>query len=552
MRALRMGGVVTLVLFLSTAVVAAEEKLDQTRFLEEGYVPLFNGKDLSGWKVPEGDNGHWKAVDGVIDYDARSQAKGDKDLWTVNSFGDFILHIEWRFKQTSGLYPMEMILPDGSVKKDAEGKVITELRPNADSGIFLRGTGKAQINIWCWPVGSGELWGYRTDSSMLPEVRAAAVPKVPADKPVGEWNTFDITMKGDRLTVVLNGKTVIDDARLPGVPERGPIALQHHGGLNERTGEMNPASSLIQFRNVYIKRLDDESAGQAGGNPFTLTPHELGMVLKTPDGRVVLRYMTKKPANTELTANSVCCFYPVNTPSGQRVVDFAPSDHRHHRGIFLAWHSMKGQKKADFWGWGEWAPTQGRVITNRAIRLVEADSSRARLRIRNDWLVEGEAMIHELLRVSAREEKEAFVIDLDYRLTPTEEVTLDQTAFGGLCVKGRKDGKGVYTSPEGEVKLPNPHYLKPESDWPAADWYDYTIELNGGKTVGAAVLDHPDNPPTTWHNLAPIAMVNPCIVAPGPVSLKKGEPLRLRYCLVVHDGPTPLELLKQLSSEWRR
>ena len=43
-----------------------------------GFTPLFNGKDLAGWKVPEGDNGHWKVVDGVIDYDARSEATGDK------------------------------------------------------------------------------------------------------------------------------------------------------------------------------------------------------------------------------------------------------------------------------------------------------------------------------------------------------------------------------------------------------------------------------------------------------------------------------------------
>ena len=50
-------------------------------------------------------------------------------------------------------------------------------------------------------------------------------------------------MKGELLTVVLNGKTVIDRARLPGVPKRGPIALQHHG-------------DPIQFANLYINPLD--------------------------------------------------------------------------------------------------------------------------------------------------------------------------------------------------------------------------------------------------------------------------------------------------------
>jgi len=234
-------------LLLVTAAAPAAEK--------DGFAPLFNGKDLSGWKLPEGDNGHWKVLDGVIDYDAQSEARGNKSLWTEESFGDFVLRIEWRLKRTTGLYPMPTILPDGSCKKDAAGKVIKVSRPNADSGIFLRGAPKTQVNIWCWPAGSGELWGYRNDRSMPPEVRAGAVPKVHADKPVGQWNAFEITMKGDRLTVVLNGQTVIDNAQLPGVPKQGPIGLQHHGGFNKQSGKFSPASSLIQFRNIAVKRL---------------------------------------------------------------------------------------------------------------------------------------------------------------------------------------------------------------------------------------------------------------------------------------------------------
>ena len=58
----------------------------------------------------------------------------------------------------------------------------------------------------------------------------------------------------DRLIVVLNGKTVIENAQLPGVPARGPLALQHHGG-KKKDGSWTPASSLVQFRNIYIKEL---------------------------------------------------------------------------------------------------------------------------------------------------------------------------------------------------------------------------------------------------------------------------------------------------------
>ena len=69
--------------------------------LGEGWQSLFNGKDLSGWKIPEGDNGHWKVVDGVIDYDAQSEAANEKNLWTEKSFGDFTLNIDWRIKETT-------------------------------------------------------------------------------------------------------------------------------------------------------------------------------------------------------------------------------------------------------------------------------------------------------------------------------------------------------------------------------------------------------------------------------------------------------------------
>jgi len=233
----------------------AQKKAALAKLLADGYVSMFNGKDMTGWIVPKGDNGHWKVVDGVIDYDASSEAKGSKNLVSKEKYADYKLHIEWRFKRTSGLYPMPTILPDGSYKKDAKGKVIKTLKPNADSGIFPRGYGKAQMNLWCWDCGSGEMYGIRLDRKLPAAVRAGAVPKVKADKPVGQWNTFDITVVKDRVTAVLNGKTVLENALMPGIPPEGPIVLQHHGGPIGKTGKFQPASSLVQFRNIYIKRL---------------------------------------------------------------------------------------------------------------------------------------------------------------------------------------------------------------------------------------------------------------------------------------------------------
>jgi hypothetical protein len=220
----------------------------------EGFVSLFNGKDLTGWKIPAGDGGHWKVVDGVIDYDAASEAKGDKSLWSEKSYGDFLLRVEWRIKETPYVNPnVPIIRHDGTHKKDASGREIRTSVPDSDSGILLRGQGKSQVNIWNWPVGSGEVYGYRMDQKMPAAVRAGVTPSMNADNHLGEWNAFEITMRGSRLTVVLNGHTVIDNAELPGIPATGPIALQHHGSKKGDAWTSPP--SLVQFRNISIAEL---------------------------------------------------------------------------------------------------------------------------------------------------------------------------------------------------------------------------------------------------------------------------------------------------------
>ena len=208
---------------------------------EKGFKSLFNGKDLTGWKTPSGDHA-WKVIDGVIDY----EAKGG-NLTTGKSFGDYVLHLDWRFKRTVG--------PTYNAKLfDADGNVIgNKAVKNADSGIFVRGSGKSQLNLWCWPCGSGQLWAFH--GSKDPAIRKGAIPKVNADKPVGEWNEMEITMKGETVSVVLNGKTVIDQSKMPGVGTKGPIVLQHHGGYNAKNKTWSSASALIQFRNLSIMEL---------------------------------------------------------------------------------------------------------------------------------------------------------------------------------------------------------------------------------------------------------------------------------------------------------
>lgn len=218
-------------LCLATAVAAPPEG--------EGWTPLFNGRDFTGWKFPAKAKGSWTVTDdGVMDYDA----KAGVTLWTEKGYKDFVLHIEWRLKTAKELYGSDV---------DADGK---KHRFSPDSGIFHRGMVKAQTNIWPASMGSGEVWGFRVDKNLPEAIRKACVPKLRADNPLGEWNVQENTLKGEHLTVVLNGKTVIDTP-LPGIKPEGPLGLQHHGAFDKKTGRWNPASSCIQFRNIYIKEL---------------------------------------------------------------------------------------------------------------------------------------------------------------------------------------------------------------------------------------------------------------------------------------------------------
>jgi hypothetical protein len=161
-----------------------------------GFTALFNGKDLSGWKTSKAD--HWKVEDGVIVYDGKGG-----DLVTEKPYRNFLLHVDWKI-----------------------GK-------GADSGVFPRGV--AQIQIWDNKEGSGGLWNHGIKALKN------------ADKPIGEWNRFEITVEKDVVTVKLNGEVVVDkypEMFTKNKRERGPIVLQNHG---------NP----LWFKNIYVKELPD-------------------------------------------------------------------------------------------------------------------------------------------------------------------------------------------------------------------------------------------------------------------------------------------------------
>jgi hypothetical protein len=223
---------VLFILGVSTAQAEDAKKPDNTP--PEGYTALFNGKNLDGWKglvanpvkraamkpeelaaaqktADKDMHAHWAAKDGVIVFDGKGQ-----NLCTVQDFGDFDLWVDFK------------------------------IEPKGDSGIYLRGTPQVQIWDTALPnasVGSGGLYNNQKNPSKPTKV---------ADKPVGQWNTFHITMVGEKVTITLNGELVVDKVTLENYWERdkpiystGSIELQNHG-------------NTLYFKNVYVKELKKE------------------------------------------------------------------------------------------------------------------------------------------------------------------------------------------------------------------------------------------------------------------------------------------------------
>lgn len=204
------------------------------RLRQGGFVPLFDGRSLAGWKglvadpparakmtaqelaaaqaaADERMRAHWRVVDGALVFDG-----GGESLCTAADYGDFELLVDW--------------------KTDKGG----------DSGLYLRGS--PQVQIWdpaANPVGSGGLYNNQKGPSK---------PSEKADRPVGEWNSFRIVMIGERVSVYLNDRFVVDNVVLENYWERdkpiyptGQIELQAHG---------NP----LWFKNVYVREIPRDGA----------------------------------------------------------------------------------------------------------------------------------------------------------------------------------------------------------------------------------------------------------------------------------------------------
>jgi hypothetical protein len=210
------------------------------------FTPLFDGLTWANWQHDPHLDGVWEIADGVIrlrtDEPPRIRGK-NYDLSTARKFKNFTLLIDWRLNDKPEVKPHQWLTDDGQFHTDPTGKVI--MKDNltwGDSGVFLRGVRAAQINIWCQPCGSGEVGTKFKDMQATQEERMKTMPSVRADKGPGEWNRFIIMLRGDRVDVSLNGKDVIQGARVKGIPAEGPITLQNH-------------KDAVEFRRIFIKEL---------------------------------------------------------------------------------------------------------------------------------------------------------------------------------------------------------------------------------------------------------------------------------------------------------
>jgi len=211
---------------------------------DEGFKPMFNGKDLTGWqglvenpvlrakmkpadlakKQAEADKkvaGNWSVKDGCIWFNG----SGD-NLCSIKEYGDFEMITDWKITKAG------------------------------DSGIYLRGT--PQVQIWDTSrvdvgaqVGSGGLYNNQINPSK---------PSKVADNPVGDWNTFRIIMIGEKVSVWLNGELVVDNVTMENFWNRktpifpkGSIELQAHG-------------TDLAFRDIYVREISEKD--------YNLTPEE--------------------------------------------------------------------------------------------------------------------------------------------------------------------------------------------------------------------------------------------------------------------------------------
>jgi hypothetical protein len=194
----------------------------------EGFVSLFNGKDLSGWKVNEGGKlDRWGAGDGLL----FTKGAGGGWLMTDGEFDDFELRLEFRLPKAgnSGV----------ALRSALKGA------PHLDAGMEI------QILDDPWYLDEKNHKGLKP-TQRTGSVYGVVPPAKDALKPAGQWNAFHIIARGRHLTIELNGTRIVDtnldDHKEAAKEHAGILRTKGHIGLQSHDGR-------VEFRHLYVKRL---------------------------------------------------------------------------------------------------------------------------------------------------------------------------------------------------------------------------------------------------------------------------------------------------------
>ncbi len=230
--------VLSIALAAAAAVSLAEDKAsEKTADDEAGFVKLFNGKDLTGW-VYGGKNGELKSGKGYLIDEATgvlySTAEDGGNLYTEKQYKDFIFRFDFK------------------------------LTANANNGVGIRapieGDSAYQgMEIQVLDDSGPEYQGLRPEQyhGSIYDLVAA---KKGSQKPVGEWNTEEITAKGRHITIKVNGQTIVDadlDEVKKQLLEKDPEKFKRHPGMERDGGHIGflGHGRHVEFRNIRIKEL---------------------------------------------------------------------------------------------------------------------------------------------------------------------------------------------------------------------------------------------------------------------------------------------------------
>ncbi len=248
----RLGAAVLILLAAQLALTSIGHVSAEQNTPPAGFTALFNGKNLDGWwgAKTEDPCGYIALPPEKLAEKKTASLEDIQQHWRAED-GELINDGKGLYLTTEGFY--------GDFELLASYKMI----PGADSGIYLRGT--PQVSIWDArdetkvkhgaDKGSGGLWNN-------PAGDPGKDPLVFADNPIGEWDSMRILMTGERVSVWLNDKLVVDHARLHNyytkakpdaeklpLPKVGPIQLQTHGGE-------------MRWRNLFIREIGSEEANE--------------------------------------------------------------------------------------------------------------------------------------------------------------------------------------------------------------------------------------------------------------------------------------------------